>query len=92
MFDDDQRPRLGAPGGAGSMRRWLGRVAGVAIGLALLALGFVLSLLLLAAAAAIVLVAWGYLWWKSRGAPSRLRKAPSGRVIEGEVLRDGDGR
>lgn len=93
MFDDGQRPRLGAPGRAGSIKEWLGRVAGVAMGLALLMVGFVLSLLLLAAVAAIAMSAWGYVWWKTRRTRSRLREAPPrGRVIEGEVLRDSESR
>jgi hypothetical protein len=93
MHDHRHRPRLGAPGRTGSLKEWLGRVAGVAMGLALLVVGFVFSLLLLAAVASVAVAAWGYVWWKSRAARNRVREAPSsGRVIEGEVLRDSEGR
>ena len=62
----------------------------VAVAAALI-LGFMFSLVLIAVVVVLGLVAWGYLWWKTRD----LRRAmgeravddePDGQVIEGEAV------
>lgn len=67
---------------------------------ALLVLGFMFSLLLVGFAVAFALVAWGYLWWKTRRLRRHLREQAAsmdragttdGSVFEGEAVRvDGD--
>ena len=58
------------------------------VGAALLVAGFMLSMVVFAVLAALALVAWGYLWWKTRDLRRELRERPAagGRVIEGEVI------
>lgn len=73
----------------------LGKVLGFAAGAVLLVLVFTLSLLLFAVLVAGGLLAWGYLWWKTRHLRQELKqqmreRPPEGRVIEGEVIRDSE--
>jgi hypothetical protein len=66
----------------------------------LLVLGFMFSLLLVGFAVVLALVAWGYLWWKTRRLRRHLREQTAsmdhagtadGSVFEGEAVRvDGD--
>lgn len=67
---------------------------------ALLVLGFMFSLLLVGFAVALALIAWGYLWWKTRRLRRHLREQAAsmdragtadGSVFEGEAVRvEGD--
>src|SRR5712691_4360664 len=55
----------------------------------LLVVAFMFSLLVFAILATGGLLAWGYLWWKTRELRRQMREQPpSGRVIEGEAIRD----
>lgn len=63
---------------------------------ALLVLGFMFSLLLVAFAVAAAVLAWGYLWWRTRQLRRRFREqaqgaprpeAGGGTVFEGEAVR-----
>jgi hypothetical protein len=93
VFHDRERLRLEQRSQVHALKDWIAKAASFATGLALLVLGFVFSLLLLAAVAAIGLGAWAYVWWKSRELRQRTRSAPpGGRVIEGEVLGDSEVR
>jgi hypothetical protein len=75
----------------GNLREAIRNLGGVAMSVALLLVGFVFSLLLVAAVATVGLAAWGYVWWKTRTLRRELRKAPAGgRIIEGEILRDSE--
>lgn len=76
----------------------LGKALTLLITLALLVLGFMFSLLLVAFAAGVALLVWGYLWWKTRALRRHLREqaaggmgrqeAPAGgSVFEGEAVR-----
>lgn len=78
----------------------LGKALTALITIALLVLGFMFSLLLVAFAAGVALLAWGYLWWKTRALRRHLREqaqatgsmerqeAPAGgSVFEGEAVR-----
>lgn len=68
-----------------------GRILSAAAALVLLALAVTFSLLLFAAVATAGLLAWIYLWWKTRGARRQLREQPpGGRVFEGEVVREAE--
>jgi hypothetical protein len=51
------------------------------------------SVLLFAVVATVGVVAWGYLWWRTRELRRRMRAHPPGGgvVIEGEVIREVDG-
>jgi uncharacterized protein YneF (UPF0154 family) len=49
------------------------------------------SVVALAVVCVIVLLAVGYLWWKTRDLRRQLREnPPGGRVIEGDAVRDRD--
>jgi len=59
----------------------LQRVAGAALGIVLFVAAFVFASVILAVAAAVALLAWAWLWWRTRNLPKRGR---GGVVIEGE--------
>ncbi|MBI4995928.1 MAG: hypothetical protein HZC22_03330 [Rhodocyclales bacterium] len=68
----------------------LQKVASAVIGLALLALGLMFSVVLIAVLVVAGLAAWGYLWWKTREIRRILRErqppaAANDRVFEGEA-------
>jgi Flp pilus assembly protein TadB len=66
----------------------LGRVTAVILGIALLILAFMFSLVVLVVAVTGGLLAWAYLWWKSRKLRQQIHKQPGNvRIIEGEVIR-----
>ena len=55
----------------------------------LLVVAFMFSLLVFAILAAVAVLVWGYLWWKTRELRKQMREhPPGGRVIEGEAIRD----
>jgi membrane protein implicated in regulation of membrane protease activity len=62
---------------------WLQRIIGALLGLALFVAAFVFASLFLAFAAAVALVIWGWLWWRTRRLRRELRER-QGEVIEGE--------
>ena len=70
------------------------RLLAVVFGGVLLVLGLMFSAVILVAGAVIGLIAWGYLWWKTREIRRAMREAqtavyrpPSGNdVIEGEAV------
>ena len=69
---------------------WQKIVASIA---AVVVFGFALvfSAVFFAAAVAVGVVAWGYLWWKTRAIRKQMRDHPPtgpGLVIEGEVIRE----
>ena len=78
----------------------LGKVLALLGGAALLVLGFMFSLLLVAFAIAAAAVVWGYLWWKTRELRRRLREqvpadaarpdTADGSVFDGEAVRIDD--
>ncbi|MBI5786183.1 MAG: hypothetical protein HZA64_12065 [Rhodocyclales bacterium] len=67
----------------------LQKAASAVIGLALLALGLMFSVVLIAVLVVAGLAAWGYLWWKTREVRRILRErqapAANDRVFEGEA-------
>lgn len=84
---------LPGPGPLGS--GLLAKLIAVIGGAALLAVGFVFSLVLLAVVAVAGSALLGYVWWKTRALRKRMREqAPfetppaQGRIIEGEVIRE----
>lgn len=86
LLDDKRGPR--EPGLLGKSLALIG-------GLALLILGFMFSLMLLAVAAVLVAGIWAYLWWKTRDLRRRLREQgaapprespPGGRIFDGEAV------
>lgn len=86
LLDDKRGPREPGP---------LGKALALIGGLALLILGFMFSLMLLAVAAVLVAGIWAYLWWKTRelrrrlrehGAPSPREGPPGGRIFDGEAV------
>ncbi len=69
----------------------LGRVAAAIVGTIALVVAFMFSVVALAIVAVIIVIAVGYLWWKTRDLRRHLREnPPGGRVIDGYSLRDGD--
>ena len=67
----------------------LGRIVAVTLGAAFLILAFMFSLVVLVVAVTGGLLAWAYLWWKSRKLRQQIREQPAGmRIIEGEVIRE----
>ena len=83
---DDQRT---PPGGRGK-----GIVAGalaIVTGAALVVVGVMFSLVLVAVVTVLGLALFAYVWWKTRELRRRLReRPPGGRVIEGEVTREAE--
>jgi hypothetical protein len=92
MPPDDPRARIAYQGSAISRAKQVAFKVVVVLGAAVaLASAFVLSLAFLAIGLAVVLVFGGYLWWKTRDLRKQMRarmqpQAPSGRIIEGEVI------
>ena len=69
----------------------LGRVAATIIGAIALVVAFMFSVVALAVVSVIIVIAVGYLWWKTRDLRRHLREnPPGGRVIDGDTIRDGD--
>ena len=58
----------------------LQRVAGAALGLVLFAAALVFASVILAIVAALALMVWAWVWWRTRNLPQRGK----GVVIEGE--------
>lgn len=73
--DEDPRQihRLGN-GAVSSGQGLLGTVLAMLAGTVLLVLGFTFSLLILAAAAVIGVLGFGYLWWKTRALRKHMRE------------------
>jgi len=76
----------------------LQRIAGAFVGLALFVAAFVFASVILAVAATVALVLWGWLWWRTRdlrravaerqaSMAGEARDRAAGSVIEGEVIR-----
>jgi uncharacterized protein YneF (UPF0154 family) len=69
----------------------LGRVAAAIVGAIALVVAFMFSVVALAVVSVIIVIAVGYLWWKTRDLRRQLREnPPGGRVIDGDSSRDGD--
>lgn len=68
---------------------FLARILTVVASVAALALAFVFSIVIFVSAAAVALLAGGYIWWKTRALRRQMRERPrGGHIIEGEVIRD----
>ena len=92
MRIDPERPRLTGSDARVSMRSpgLLGKAVAFASGAVLLVVAFMLSVLLLAVVVTGGLLAWGYLWWRTRELRKQMReRPPGGHVIEGEAIREG---
>jgi hypothetical protein len=94
MNPDKPRPRIGYQGSAVSRAKNLALKALLVLGGALmLASAFVLSLVFVAVGLAVVLIAGGYLWWKTRELRKQIRARmqgqpqPGSEIIEGEVIK-----
>jgi len=69
----------------------LGKVAAAVLGTIALVVAFMFSVVALAVVSVIVVIAIGYVWWKTRDLRRRMREnPPGGRVIDGDVIRDRD--
>lgn len=72
----------------------LQKVLGVVVAGAIFVVMLMFSLVAFAAVAAVGLVVWGWLWWKTRELRKQMRAArahphpPGGLVLEGEVIRE----
>ena len=67
----------------------LGKVVTIAAGAVLLVGAFMFSLLVFGIVVIAGLLAWGYLWWKTRDLRGQMRRQqPGGRVVEGEAIRE----
>ncbi len=87
LLDDKRSPRE-----PGVLAKALALIGGAA----LLVLGFMFSLVLLAVAVVLVAGVWAYLWWKTRELRRLLRESPpataaeppgDGQVFDGEAVR-----
>jgi len=73
-----------------------GKLISLVLGIAFLVLAFMFSLVALAVVAVGGVALWGWLWWKTRAIRKQMREQPphdtdnfeTGRVIEGEVIRE----
>lgn len=72
------------------MKVLLYRVAGAVLALGMLLLAFVLASVFLAVFTVLALLAWLFLWWRTRHLRAEL-KARQGTVIEGEYRVEGNG-
>jgi Flp pilus assembly protein TadB len=83
---DDQRTPA-----AGRARGILAGALAIVTGAAVVVVGVMFSLVLLAAVTVLGLLIFGYVWWKTRELRRRMReRPPGGRVIEGEVIPDAE--
>ena len=85
LSEPEQRPRAPALG-------FLAKLAALAGGIVVLVAALLFSLVLVAVVAAVGVVAWGYLWWRTRDLRRQLREQRRARprdttVIEGEFSR-----
>lgn len=63
------------------------KILAVIAGLALLVLGFMFSLVILALIAVAGLAMWAYVWWKTRELRKAMKQRPAGgHVIDGEAI------
>lgn len=91
MGIEQERSRLSGSGANFRLHAtgWVGRVLTFAAGAVLLVAAFMVSLLVFAVVLTVGLLAWGYLWWKTRELRRQMReRQPGGRIIEGNVIRD----
>lgn len=95
MHTNQIRFRIGGNGQLphGQRPGLLRKLGAAAAGVLILVGAFMLSIVVLAVAAAAGLVGGAYLWWKTRELRKRLReharaRPAGGRVIDGEVIRD----
>jgi hypothetical protein len=89
MQTDEERPALTGRDTQLSTNALSSNVVTFASAAVLLVAAFMFSLLVFAILATGGLLAWGYLWWKTRELRRELREQPpGGRVIEGEAIRD----
>ncbi|WP_131111164.1 hypothetical protein [Sulfuricystis thermophila] len=68
----------------------LAKLFSVILGAALLVVGFMFSLVVLAIAVVVGLVVWGWFWWRTRRLRQARRAGPApsdtGQVIDGEAV------
>lgn len=86
-----RRVRIIVSDGQGQIRQpgLLARVATAIIGAVVLVVAFMFSVVALAVVSVILVIALGYVWWKTRDLRRRLREnPPGGRVIDGDAIRD----
>lgn len=95
MYTNEERPRLGADDSRFEVSRpgLLTKILTATAGAVMLVGAFMISLVALAAIAAVGLVAGLYLWWRTRELRRRMReqmrqRPPGGQIIEGEVIPD----
>lgn len=68
---------------------FVGKALALVASLVLLVVGFMFSVVLLAVIAVGGLLAWGYVWWKTRALRRAMRepeRPADGQVIEGEAI------
>jgi len=67
------------------------KIVAAVVGGGIFVLALMFSVVLFAGVVTVGLVAWGYLWWKTRSLRRQMRDhPPEGLVIEGEVIREGE--
>ncbi|MCQ9378145.1 hypothetical protein [Methyloversatilis sp. XJ19-49] len=62
----------------------LGKIFAALIGAALLVLGLMFSVVIIAVAIAFGLVIWGWMWWKTRALRQQMREQMEARMAAGE--------
>jgi uncharacterized protein YneF (UPF0154 family) len=69
----------------------LGKIFAAMIGAIALVVAFMFSVVALAVVAVVIVIAVGYVWWKTRDLRRQMREnPPGGRVIDGDATRDRD--
>jgi hypothetical protein len=69
------------------------RIVAFVVTVALVGVALMFSVVLFAVVLTVGMVAWGYLWWRTRELRRQMREhPPGGIVIEGEVIREVDPR
>ncbi|MBS1173624.1 MAG: hypothetical protein H6R12_2454 [Proteobacteria bacterium] len=87
LSDNGSEP--GRSGGALPLPGLLGKVVAIAAGAVLLVGAFLFSIVVFGIVVIAGLLAWGYLWWKTKDLRQQMRRQqPGGRVIEGEAIRE----
>jgi hypothetical protein len=84
MERNRHNPRAHGPSAGLQPAGPLGKIFAALIGAALLVLGLMFSVVIIAVAIAFGLVIWGWMWWKTRALRRQMRDQMEARMAAGE--------